>query len=368
MKRTTSQRSGGGPPEEKDWTTIERADSAIERATAHAIGQYQGAVDYIKSLGVDTPIHIGETGWASIAADAYGTKGSQAADEYKASRYYEAMREWTNSAGISCFYFEAFDECWKDLSNKDGSENHFGLLTLQGEAKHSLWDLVDAGAFDGLTRDGNRITKTYDGNVDALNAAILRVPLQSELAILKLDLVNPDRSPGQPVTESRYVVTHQSLAPSAKEDSTYPSAPIKLNIWEGTCNLEMTQDRVIQVTVGLVQDSWWGCGLLYEGGSENLTSFRNGQLHFEMRGDTQSTFQVGFQSGNYVAGNQVNNFVTFGSESDYSLTSEWTTYAFPIATLDKGAELEDVTSAFYIYGPAGGDGKKIEIRNIFYSK
>ena len=78
------------------------------------------------------------------------------------------MRQWTNHAKISCFYFEAFDEQWKDANNSEGSENHFGLINLKGQAKYALWDMVDKGIFDGLTRDGNSITKTYNGDKNAL--------------------------------------------------------------------------------------------------------------------------------------------------------------------------------------------------------
>jgi hypothetical protein len=86
------------------------------------------------------------------------------------------MRAWTNESGISCFYFEAFDENWKDAQNPLGSENHFGLITLDGKAKYALWDLVDKGVFKGLTRSGKPITKTYEGNIDLLMENILEIP------------------------------------------------------------------------------------------------------------------------------------------------------------------------------------------------
>ena len=70
-------------------------------------------------------------------------------------------------------YFEAFDEQWKDAQNSNGSENHFGLFTLNGEAKFPIWTLVDKGVFDGLTRNGNSISKTFNGNVDALMHEVL---------------------------------------------------------------------------------------------------------------------------------------------------------------------------------------------------
>jgi len=122
----------------------------------------------MKSLGVDKPVHIGETGWATRDNILYGDAGSRATDEYKSGQYYKLMRDWTNKQGISCFYFEAFDENWKDSKNPNGSENHFGLINLQSEAKFALWDLVDKGIFNGVSRNGKPITKSYKGNEKAL--------------------------------------------------------------------------------------------------------------------------------------------------------------------------------------------------------
>ena len=91
------------------------------------------------------------------------------------------MRDWTNSAGMSCFYFEAFDEKWKDAQNPLGSENHFGLINLNGEAKYAVWEYLDNGAFDGLTRDGQPITKTFNGDTEALKNEVMAPPAATEL-------------------------------------------------------------------------------------------------------------------------------------------------------------------------------------------
>jgi hypothetical protein len=122
----------------------------------------------MKSIGVNKPIHIGETGWSTNSNDLYGSNGTSACDEYKSARYYQLIREWTNKEKMTCFYFEAFDENWKDANNSGGSENHFGLFTVNGNAKYALWNKVDKGFFKGLTRDGNVIEKTYNGNKEAL--------------------------------------------------------------------------------------------------------------------------------------------------------------------------------------------------------
>jgi len=166
----------GVPEEEESLNDVQIAEMAVFRAGKYAQKQYQSTVDYIKSLGIEKPIHIGETGWASIAGELYGATGSQAADEYKAKLYYDYIREWTTSENITCFFFEAFDEQWKDPNSADGSENHFGLITLDGEAKYALWDEVDKDTFKGLTRNGKSITKTYNGDVDALMRDVLVPP------------------------------------------------------------------------------------------------------------------------------------------------------------------------------------------------
>lgn len=150
----------------------EKIDKAMIRARDYAINQFNGVKKYMLSLGINKPIHIGETGWATTSNEFYGAAGSRATDEYKSAVYYKLMRDWSTTVGVSLFYFEAFDEKWKDGANALGSENHFGLITLEGEAKFALWDLVDKGVFKGLTRDGKSITKSYNGDVKALWADV----------------------------------------------------------------------------------------------------------------------------------------------------------------------------------------------------
>ena len=148
-------------------------DGAMARAVAYSQNQYVSVVDYVRRLDPNKPVHIGETGWASVSDGFYGPEGSRASDEYKQALFYHGMREWTQSSGISCFYFEAFDEPWKSAANPTDSENHFGLFTKDGEAKFAIWPLVEQGVFDGLTRDGHEIRPTYAGQRELLDRHVL---------------------------------------------------------------------------------------------------------------------------------------------------------------------------------------------------
>jgi len=156
-----------------DASDDERVELAMDRAVFYAKNQYNSVKAYLDSVGVEKPVHIGETGWASVSRGLYGPNGSFAADEVKQALYYKKMRAWTDSAGISCFYFEAFDEPWKDPNHEEGSENNFGLITLNGQAKYAIWSLVDQGIFEGLMRNGNTITKSFGGDSMAVKATVL---------------------------------------------------------------------------------------------------------------------------------------------------------------------------------------------------
>ncbi len=166
----------GVPANEEDLSDTEKIDAAMLRAKEFAISEYDSVKGYMKSLGIEKPIHIGESGWSTVSDDFFGASGSKAADEYKEAIYYKSMRDWTKEAGISMFYFEAFDEPWKDPNSENGSENHFGLFTVDGQAKYVLWDMVDQGVFEGLTRGGKPIVKTYNGNKEELMKDVLVPP------------------------------------------------------------------------------------------------------------------------------------------------------------------------------------------------
>ncbi len=151
--------------------------NAMDASLKYAQNQFQSVANYMRSIGVNKPLQIGETGWASSSDGHYGNEGSRACDEYKQALYHDAIRAWTDEAGISCFFFEAFDEQWKDAQNPKGSENHFGLFTIDGAAKFVLWDEVDQGLFNNLGRGGKAITKTHQGLIDTLMKTVL-IPSQ----------------------------------------------------------------------------------------------------------------------------------------------------------------------------------------------
>lgn len=354
---------------EEGSSDVEKAEKAVQRAIDFAKKQYQKTAEFVRSVDADKPIHIGETGWASVSGGFYGTRGSRAADEYKEKLYYDKMRAWTNEANISCFYFEAFDEQWKDAEHPQGSENHFGLMTIDGQAKYVLWDLVDKGAFDGLTRNGNTITKTFDGDKDLMMKSMIAPPAEDEVSSSDIKTVNDKLTTGEVITQDYYTVLCEKSLLTKLNNTTYPSAKLKLNAWEGTCFIQLVDD-ILEVTTGHEGESWWGCGTELKGGDEgeNLTKFEDGFLNFDIKGETASSFEIGFQTGSFSDGNQVNNSVMFNRDNQNIVTSNWTTYRLKISDLLADKSLEDVRGIIFIKGDKNFDGKKLWLRNIYYSQ
>ena len=164
------------PSTENQLNEIQKVDAAMTRAQLFAKMQFENVKAYVHSISPNKPVHIGETGWASSSDGHYGVHGSKASDEYKQALFYDGMRAWTKKDKISCFFFEAFDEPWKDSQNKNGSENHFGIFTVDGKAKFVLWDEVDSGLLKNYKRNGNKVQKTFLGDNDMLMETVVSPP------------------------------------------------------------------------------------------------------------------------------------------------------------------------------------------------
>ncbi|NNL15613.1 MAG: exo-beta-1,3-glucanase, partial [Flavobacteriaceae bacterium] len=144
-----------------------------------------------------------------------------------------------------------------------------------------------------------------------------------------------------------------------------PSDVLKPNAWEGTCGIEISKEGIIEVVTGT--GAWWGCALEIPGKGENLSNFKDGYLNFEIKGKTKSSFKIGFQTGRFAEGTQINNFVTFGPKESYTVSNDWKPFSIPMSSLYKEADLTNVTAIIYFTGDTNFDGKPISVKNIYYS-
>ena len=354
------------PVGEESGTHKQIIDSSVARALRYAQQQYTAVTQYVAQLGQSKPVHIGETGWATVSSGLYGPQGSRAADEYKQAYYYNALRAWTDKAGISCFFFEAFDEPWKDGNDPNGSENHFGLFTVDGKAKYAVWHLVEDKTLAGLQRGGNTIGRTMRGNEAYVLSKAGQPPLAQDLAKYAIMWDDATHTPGDSVNADYLVIIGEPKALQSAANVQHPSATLKLNAWDGTCTIQRADDQ-IHITTG--SGDWWGCALELDAGGigENLTGFNDGFLHFEVKGTTTASLQFGFQTGNFNAGNQVNAHVAVNGLAANSADT-WQQIRIPIADVAAEADLTNVTALLYVLGTGATDGQEIMLRNIYWSR
>ncbi|USD67826.1 hypothetical protein [Vibrio sp. SCSIO 43136] len=339
------------PLEEQSLSKEEQIAKVMERARDHALEELKKVQDYLIAQNALKQIHIGETGWSTVSSDLFGATGTGAADEYKQKLYNDLMREWSDSFGASLFFFEAFDEQWKagwGSNDADHSEKHFGLIDKDCQAKYLLWDKVDAGVLDGLTRDCAQITKTYSGNLDALMLDVQLPPYEAA-----------------PVSSDNYSVIGDTLADGAI-----------LNWWGGNSGINLSDDgQTIVLSGGSdVYPGWWGVGVQL-GSAANLTGFESGSLNFSIKSSVDLadvTFKLGFQTGSTV-----DHWVRVGGTSAYPISTTEAQYSIPLSAFASADQMDltNVPTLLYFLGAVDADGEsyipegvQLEVTKVYYSK
>ncbi len=105
-------------------------EKTIDEALAYTIDNLDGVAAALPGK----PIAVLEAGWATTASE-FGDRAS----EDNQVRYYEELRDWATAAGMTIFFFEAFDEPWKgNPDNPDGAEKHWGLFFVDRTPKQVM--------------------------------------------------------------------------------------------------------------------------------------------------------------------------------------------------------------------------------------
>ena len=79
-------------------------------------------------------------------------------------------------------------------------------------------------------------------------------------------------------------------------------------------------------------------------------------------------FSLGFQTGNFLRGDQVNNFTNFGPDTHRRISNEWQSVAVPIAEIDGGSDMTDVTNLIAFLSQERAPEREIFLRNIYFSQ
>jgi exo-beta-1,3-glucanase (GH17 family) len=341
-----------------------RAVAMMDASIAAAKTQYTSVRSKLDALGfTGMPIMIGETGWKASASNGE----SHRTHPVNQKMYLERLMTWRSqvqSTGLgpfAIFYFQAFDEPWKN------SDDQWGLFNVSRQARYAIKDLYPVAS--GFTHETG--TSAYT-DADALYM--------------------PDVS-NTVVTGSRYTVYADAITVGETR------ADITAAYWYGWDHRGWDNPATAfagEATGGTGElasfmeigpsPKVWGWGMLAAPGAGNvitdLSEFATtGYLNFDIKTLYPGKIEVGFNPGGDI-------YLTL----DPSLTNvygyhndgTWRTVRIPIsaivaAGIAKGASTPNLTQVNHPFviadrysttGKAQGFGNttKIYVDNIYWSK
>lgn len=148
---------------QKSISAAGRAAAMMDAALTESERQYQEARTFLDSKGLSyIPITIGETGWNAVDLGALRFRASPVNQKMYLDRLDSWAARGRSGAGPrQVFYFEAFDEPWKQGDDK------WGLFNKDRQARYAIQALNANGAAAGsATWVWEPVSATYDLNSD----------------------------------------------------------------------------------------------------------------------------------------------------------------------------------------------------------
>lgn len=340
-----------------------RAAAMMDAAIASAKKDFTAVRSYLDSKGfTGIPIVIGETGWKAVNTGDVGSR----AHPVNHKMYFDRLNAWNSVAKTSAvptnvFYFEAFDEPWKQ------SDDKWALFNVNRQARYAVQSLYPVSLWEA-------------GTYSATDA-VYYIPVAGNSTI----------------TANRY--TAYSDATNAGEAK--PTETPVWNAWDNgvTANApEVTTDsaptdagKSIQITP--VPAVWgWGLALQLPLTAEDMSNFSTtGYLNFSIKTTYAGKLEIGFFTGSTTAGSGYDVYLPIASgEYGYVNDGTWHLVSIPISAITpKGAmafgmtdpsksklDMSKVTSPFVIADRYAVTGKssganittKINIDDVYWSK
>jgi len=361
-------------PTRWEWkfTNVDKAQRAVtmmNAAIAETKRQYQEARDHLDRKGLTyIPIIIGETGWNAVNVDRQAFRAHPVNQKMYLDRLTAWAAEGRSGPGPKqVFYFEAFDEPWKQGDDK------WGLFNKDRQARYAIQALNANGAtFGSANWVYEPVNPAQDTNSDGVYT--------DEDAIYFVEAKAND-----PVTENRY--TLYSDAPLGA--SEVRAAGLRWDAFDGNTAVapEVTgiygpgdADRSIEITPRPANFGW---GLLRQSPTavtENLEGFAaTGRLNFQISTTYPGKIEIGISTDTQDREPQEAFLQIQPGDYGYCNTGAWCSVSIPLSAfkaVNPRLELSLVLSRFVIADRYAFTGKpnnanvttKLYIDAIYWSK
>lgn len=348
-----------------DWqqskvATSQRAVAMMDAAAAAANDDYLAVRAHMDLLGhVNKPIVVGETGWKAEPSNGEYNRASPVNQQM----YFERLKAWKGPKSI--FYFEAFDEPWKQ------SDSKWALFTVARKARCMIQGLYASSQWEAAA------------STCAANLAVFA----------------PDVSTVDLATATRY-----TLFADATTANEVVATGTAWNGWDnpptgyagdaasGALTTDVSASGQSSSTEVLpVAKSWgWGVALGLSNAAADLSRFEaSGSLNFSIKTRYPGKIEVGFLTGSNNSAYEVYLAIASG-QYGYVNDGNWHAVSIPISEIKKAGnkasgqeasatsvfDLSRVTAPFVIadrYAKTGkasnsGDATKVYVDAIYWSR
>jgi exo-beta-1,3-glucanase (GH17 family) len=334
----------------KDLDEDERAVAMMDGAIAEAKVQYQEARDFLDRKGLAyIPIIVGETGWNAVDLGRQRFR----AHPVNQKMYLDRLEAWAaegraGNGPKQVFYFEAFDEPWKQGDDK------WGLFNVQRQARFAVQAFNPPGATVGTAtwihepviaendRDGNGVYTEYDAAFFV--KAVVNDAVTANHYTLLSDLP-PAADEVQPTDLRRDAFDGNTAFPATFSGAYGPGDP----------------SNSLRVTP---QPASYGWGLLWQsktGATENLREFEaSGVLTFQVNTTYPGKIEIGISTDTQDRETQEAYLQIAPGDYGYCNTGAWCTVTIPVSdfkAVNPKIDLELVLLRFIIADRYGFTGK-----------
>jgi exo-beta-1,3-glucanase (GH17 family) len=299
----------------------QRAVAMMDAAMAETRRQYQEARSYLDSKGLSyIPIIVGETGWNAVDVGRQRFR----AHPVNQKMYLDRLQAWVTegrgggNAPKQVFYFEAFDEPWKQGDDK------WGLFNVNRQARYVVQALNAPGTPFGSA------TWTYEPVIAANDADGNGAYSDADATYFLPPVVNAA------VTQDRYTlytdlpVGTSDLRPTGLRwdafdgnTASFPEVNTAFGPGDAPRSLEITP-----------QPASFGWGLLRQsptGVTDNLSGFKDGRLNFIISTTYPGKLEIGISSDTQEREGQEAYLQLSPGNYGYCNTGAWCSVSIPLA-------------------------------------
>ena len=341
----------------RDVPAAQRATAMMDAAIAETRRQFDQARAYLDSKGLSyLPMVVGETGWNAVDVGQLRFR----AHPVNQKMYVDRLMAWAAESRASgqgpraVFYFEAFDEPWKQGDAK------WGLFNVQRQARYAIQSLNPDGAVFGSATWVWEPGRYTDADAVYFEPPVVNAAIAQERYTLYSN---------RPQGASDFRPAGLRWDAFDGNTATYPEVSTEYGPGDAGNSLEVTP-----------RPAAFGWGLLYQsptGVTENLSGFASGTLSFQVRTTYPGKIEVGLSTDTQDREPQEAYLQLEPGRYGYCNTGAWCTVSIPLGDFvarNPKVDLSLVLSRFVIAdvysrtGNAPGSSALIYLDGIHWAR